>query len=89
MHIATNEPFFTISRLSVTVNSLVLYYINAGRKQRAAKYEKKEKITHYIRYLDVVKKVTDLLNRVWTLGLAVFVDVDLHGLVTTIWNKSD
>ena len=39
---------------------------------------KKEKITHYIRYLDVVKKVTDLLNRVWAMGLAVFVDVDLH-----------
>ena len=33
---------------------------------------------HYIKYLDVVKVLTDLFNRVWAMGLAVFVDVDLH-----------
>ena len=39
---------------------------------------KKEKITHYIRYLDVVKKAADLLKSVRAMDLTVFVDVDLH-----------
>ena len=39
---------------------------------------KKEKITHYIRYLDVVKKAAYLLDGIRAMGLAVFVDVDLH-----------
>ena len=33
--------------------------------------------------------LADLLNRIRAKGLAVFVDVDLHGLVTKIWNRKD
>ena len=44
---------------------------------------KKEKITHYIRYLDVVKKAADLLKSVRAIVLAVFVDLDVH-----VWNAN-